>query len=418
MNTIKEALVTPPATDKEYDVVVVGGGPGGVVAALAAARHGAKVLIIEKAEMLGGLATLGMVCLFEPICDGRGRKVTKGIVEEMLHLSIKYGYNNLPYTWGKDVDFVKDPEKAPGLQSYPYFNIKGRYSTIFNMPAFTLAMEELVLSEGIDIIYDTRFCNVVMEGDVCKGVIVENLTGRRLYSGKVVIDGTGYATVFARAGAALETGENFLTTCFVETDFKKMKEAIRTGDLTKGICWNGVGYNLIFEDDTKLSPKIYHGTTAEEITDYVIDSHKAELAHIKSQKENKGYSMLSISGMADLRKCSRIYGRESVLSENAFTRIETSIGCVSDWRKVGPVFEVPYGCLLDAKIKNIMAVGRIVSAVGDTWDVLRCYPGAMLTGQAAGTAAALSIQSGITPDEIDVSVLQKALEADNVMLHL
>jgi len=415
MDNITEKLVTPLATDKEYDIVIVGGGPGGVVAALAAARHGSKVLIIEKAEMLGGLATLGMVCLFEPICDGRGRKITKGIVEEMLHLSIKYSYSNLPYTWNQGVDYVKEPENTPGLKSYPYFNIKGRYATIFNMPAFTLTMEELVLSEGIDVIYDTRFCDVVMDGNVCKGVIVENLTGRSFYRGKIIIDGSGYGVVFSRAGVKMEKGENFLTTCFVETDFKSMEEAIKTEDMTCGLRWGGVGYNLL-QEGSNISPKKYYGTTTEEINEYVIDSHKAALAHIKTQ--GKDYAMVSLAGIANLRKCNRIFGRESVLEENAFAFNESSIGCVSDWRGIGSTYEVPYGCLLDTKIKNILAVGRIVSAVGDTWDVLRCYPGAMLTGQAAGTAAALAVRDGISPDDISIPALQKMLEADNVMLHL
>ena len=89
------------------DVIVVGGGPGGIVAALAAARHGVKVLIIEKNIILGGLATVGHVCLFEPLCDGKGRKVTSGIVEEMLHRSIEYSYNTLPPHWGKDVSYAQ-----------------------------------------------------------------------------------------------------------------------------------------------------------------------------------------------------------------------------------------------------------------------------------------------------------------------
>ena len=75
----------------EYDVAVVGGGIAGIAAALAASRHGAKTVLIEKQFALGGLATLGLVTIYLPICDGCGRQVSFGIAEELLKLSMKYG---------------------------------------------------------------------------------------------------------------------------------------------------------------------------------------------------------------------------------------------------------------------------------------------------------------------------------------
>ncbi|MBR2473185.1 MAG: FAD-dependent oxidoreductase, partial [Clostridia bacterium] len=61
-----------PEVKKEYDVCVVGGGVAGVAAALAAARAGVSVVLLEKAALLGGLATIGLVNWYEPICDGKG----------------------------------------------------------------------------------------------------------------------------------------------------------------------------------------------------------------------------------------------------------------------------------------------------------------------------------------------------------
>src|SRR5512145_2221418 len=83
----------------KYDVIVAGGGIAGVAAALAARRSGCRVLLIEKSVMLGGLATLGFIAYYLPLCDGRGKKVSGGIAEELLHLSIKYGYGDLPPEW-------------------------------------------------------------------------------------------------------------------------------------------------------------------------------------------------------------------------------------------------------------------------------------------------------------------------------
>ena len=82
----KESLETPVVD--AYDVCVVGGGVAGAAAALAAARRGVRTCLIEKEYALGGLATLGLVVIYLPLCDGRGRQVIGGISEEFLKLSL------------------------------------------------------------------------------------------------------------------------------------------------------------------------------------------------------------------------------------------------------------------------------------------------------------------------------------------
>ena len=74
------------------DVIVVGGGIAGISAALSARRAGAeKVLLIEREYALGGLATLGLVTIYLPLCDGKGTQVSFGIAEELLRLSVSKG---------------------------------------------------------------------------------------------------------------------------------------------------------------------------------------------------------------------------------------------------------------------------------------------------------------------------------------
>ena len=83
----------------ETDVLVIGGGIAGVAAAVAASRNGVGVTLIEKSIVLGGLATLGHVCIYLPLDDGIGHKIYGGLAEELLYTSIKYGFNNLPECW-------------------------------------------------------------------------------------------------------------------------------------------------------------------------------------------------------------------------------------------------------------------------------------------------------------------------------
>ena len=87
--TVKETLETRITAN--CDVLVCGGGFAGIAAALAAARQGAKVILLEKQYMLGGLGTAGLITIYLPICDGLGHQVCFGIAEELLHLSISMG---------------------------------------------------------------------------------------------------------------------------------------------------------------------------------------------------------------------------------------------------------------------------------------------------------------------------------------
>lgn len=86
---------------------------------------------------------------------------------------------------------------------------------------------------------------------------------------------------------------------------------------------------------------------------------------------------------------------------------------VSNWKKRGPVYEVPFRTLYNKEIKNLIVAGRCTSVNETLWDVMRLIPCCAVTGQAAGTAAAM------TDDFVnfDVKLLQTQLQNDGVVLH-
>ena len=88
-----------PVREKSYDVIVAGAGVAGLAAALTARRAGKSVLLIEKSTMLGGLATLGLINLFVPMCNGRGTQIIYGLAEEFLRYSVRYGWAKIPDEW-------------------------------------------------------------------------------------------------------------------------------------------------------------------------------------------------------------------------------------------------------------------------------------------------------------------------------
>ena len=131
---------------KEYDVVVAGGGVAGVAAAVAAARRGHRTVLVEKQILLGGLATSGLIFIYLPLCDGRGRQVSFGLAEELLHRSLKYSPCDLPPEWGGPKD------------GFVGFQAERRYQAIFSPAGFTLALDEILKEAGVELLLDTLVC--------------------------------------------------------------------------------------------------------------------------------------------------------------------------------------------------------------------------------------------------------------------
>jgi hypothetical protein len=86
----------------------------------------------------------------------------------------------------------------------------------------------------------------------------------------------------------------------------------------------------------------------------------------------------------------------------------------SNWKKRGPIYELPYRILHGRKIKNLAAAGRAISATPDMWDVTRVIPVCAVTGEAVGTAAAL----GKNFDEVNISELQNKLRNNGIKIHV
>ena len=396
-----------------YDVIVVGGGVAGVGAAIAAVREGLKTLIIEKTVALGGQATLGHVVKYEPMDDGNGRQVIGGISEEILKKSILYGYDNLPQEWKKKLNIVDN--KPVDDEAAEHMNKGRRLATFFNAPAFVLALDEMMEQEGVEVLFDTLFCAPIMEGSMCTGLIVENKSGRSAYSAKMIVDASGDADVLFQCGAQCVDCDNFVTFMGYDINFDKMKDAIAHNNMYRAIPdWCMLGYDPLTH--TGATPDKFYGTSVEGVNGFLKASRKAALDHLKANLGND-YTLLSIPGILAFRTTRRIAGLYTLKEEDVHKHFEDSIGCACDWRKPGPVFEIPYRTLIDAKLPNVVAVGRIIASHGDAWEITRVIPPAVMTGQAGGTAVAMALKKGIPVQEVNVPELQKKLEKTGVVIH-
>jgi len=388
---------------EKYDVIVVGGGIAGIAAAVSASRNNMKVLLIEKQINLGGLATGGLISWYEPLCDGKGNKVIGGIAEELIKLSAKYCFDNLPKEWGGQ-------EKSERRN--------GRYSTFFSPTVFSLALDEYVIENGVKLRFDTYAVYPVMQNNICSGVLCESANGKELFEAKTVIDATGDAMVSERAGIPTIAGENYMTYIAHMYEKEMVDELHKTGDACKFRSWLNVGSDM-FGNGHPEGLRMLKGDSAEDITDYVLYGKKRLLEKCK-EFDKSDYDIMTIPTMPQFRTIRRILGAENFNADNN-KYFENSIGVCGDFRPdgVGKCYEIPYGALFNSDFSNILVCGRIISSPqGDGWEVARVIPVCALTGEAAGNAAALAVKNNCSVKDIDIIKLQKLQENNGVKIHI
>lgn len=386
--------------EKYYDIIVAGGGVAGVAAALTAAKTGKSVLLLEKTTVLGGLATGGLINFFVPMCNGRGKQIIFGLAEELLRDSIRYGYNTLPKEW-------KDGE--------PKEKTEVRYITKYSADIFALVLTEKVTSAGIDLLFDCIAAEPVMEGGHIKGVITESKSGLLYYPCGVLIDATGDADILRRGGVPTAERGNFFTYMGLAITLDSCKKAVEEQDIGRATMWTtGGGINL-FGDNQPADVPLWHGTDVYSVSDYLIRNQKVMFDKVKTYN---GCDIVQLPTIPQLRTSCHIQGNYTLTAGDAYRHHADSICAINDFEHRDHLFEVPYGCLCREGFDNVLTAGRCASGDGYGWDLLRVIPPAILTGQAAGEAAAMAIENGGQDvNRVAVPELQKRLEKQNMMIH-
>jgi len=378
----------------EADVVVAGGGPAGVAAAVNAARQGASVILIEKANFLGGLWTGGLVL---PVLatHGKGKdtawdKATRGFCEEICQTLLQNGWAVNP------LNPTADPEAAKYL------------------------LDKTLYEAGVVTLYNSTVCGVTMASDKIQSILVACNTGRIAIKCRTAVDATGDGLLFSYAGDPYEARRYHISTSY------------RVG---------GVSENVKYGGKTPVPGTTYHFAGSREAVDG-LDVFKVSAIQqqnrfsiwdkVEKKKREPGFERVFLMETAPLA-CIRVTRvldslHNVTLDESMeWTVFEDVIGMAGvdipfDYkgrhieRKDRPVWQIPYRSLVPRQTRNLLVAGRCFGYdQGITWDA-REIATCMATGQAAGIAAAMAARGGLPVKDVDVTELQDRLRKNNVRL--
>ena len=405
MNTIREPARDLPVS-ASADVVVAGGGIAGVAAALAAARAGASVLLLENTCTLGGLATAGNVTVYLPIDDGRGRVVMGGLARELLDLSVAdlgrdtplAGFHGAPAAW-------LDPAATPEARA-----AGPRFETGFNPCAFALAMEALLLREGVRILYDTRVCAAVRDGDRVSHLAVENKSGRTAVACGAVIDATGDADVCFLAGEPTVSLDSDVAGGWFYT--------LQNG----GKLWLHTSSHAFDRNAGKgggAEGPFFRGDDGGQVTGQILatrDLIRRGLARFRAENPDEDFQPFKLPTIACFRMTRRLAGAYELRDEDMHRWFDDAVCLAPDWRRRGPVWAIPWRCLAATRTANLAAVGRCASWDESSWDAMRVIPVCAATGEAAGLGAAVSLRDRTPLAALDARRLADALRARGNLL--
>ncbi|MFA5308883.1 MAG: FAD-dependent oxidoreductase [Dehalococcoidales bacterium] len=447
MQTIKE-----PARDikviRECDVVVIGGGPGGIGAAVTAARNGADTVLIERYGYLGGMGTGGLVTIIPLLSDYFGKQQIAGITQEWIDRLISRDAVDYPKKehWGS---LEKDLVRYYFERSFFMTRLdRVSYAAIIDAEISKCVLDEMVKEAGVKVYCHAWGTEPIMEGNRCKGVIIESKAGRQAILGKIVIDSTGDGDTFPYAGIEFEDDipPNYrisaLALCFwvdgvdlkKATEFRKThpKEAM---ELSRKAMESGAfgGYftsNLPNQDAVVWFHNRYANKSQidiEELTRVEFEGRAKMLKTYDFFKKNmpgfeKSFIVLS-SPQLGTRSSRRMKG-EYFLTVKDMADNQPFLDTIAVFPDLDrgqasldhPNMYIPYRALLPKNVDNMFVACRAFSSDKDVQEYFNLIPHCIAFGEAAGTASALALKAGVDIKKVDIKALQKQLAKQGVPL--
>lgn len=377
------------------DIVVLGGGPAGVAAAVSAARQGLDVILLEREYYLGGLWT---GCCVLPVNN------TSGLLKNGKWGQVIYGFS----------DEICSRLASMGLS----VTIKG--DTPVPDPEAAKYVMELMLGEaGVRLLYNCQGAGVILSGDRIDAVLVESKSGRVAIKAKAVVDCSGDGDILEWAGEDFELRKAHIGAmwrCGNAADFKRRGVHKTPIDSVKLFHTNGEydqdGLDIYNLTRLQLKMRKHMWDTLEKDRQlpggenlFLLDSTTllgVRVTRVLNSVRNVTYAdSVRYASYAD---CVGVAGADNSLKYSGGTLPG----------KKRPVWQLPYSAITPKRIPNLLVAGRCFGFDKDLTYDAREVGTCFLTGQAAGTAAALSLLDRCSVQEVNIVRLQARLAEGGV----
>jgi hypothetical protein len=395
---------------RETDVLVCGGGPAGIAAAFTAARAGARVLILERHPFLGGVWTAGALTILIDTehKDGLNREIRQRLEEKSA---------------------------AVYCDKWPDWPVYG-------LEAMKSLLDDMVLETGVEVQYYTTVAAVAREGRRITGVFTESKSGREFIRARIIIDATGDGDVAAQAGCEFQYGRP------KDGKVQPMTLYGRIGGYTGGPVHVQPLLDIALQagvqpsyGDVTLFPQpgqpgvfmlmathLYGNAldvrdlTRAEMQGRAEIRRLVDLYRQHAGPEWRDVYLIDTGPFLGVRESRRIMGRhyltvEELQNGTSFEDGICHVRFIADIHHPDPTegsglthvffpaYDIPYRCLIARDVDNLMMAGRCISGDHIAFASYRVTGDAIAMGEAAGVAAALCVDQGIDPDEVDRSEL-------------
>ena len=422
----------------DWDVVVCGAGPAGWVAAVAAARSGARTALVDQLGFPGGMATAGLV---GPMCKFRfrGERIVGGIPWEFV---------------------TRLSTRGEAIDNWPSGNVP------FDAEAYKVAAHELLCEAGVDLLWHAKVCGCLGEGEPptrLTHVLVETRGGRYALAGRIFIDATGVGDLVARTGlpwrqraAANELQPMSLCSRLGGVDTKAWQTQMRDD----GVRYRSLELGALLAEEVAAGrlknfggPWAVHGSTLRpgevtvNATRYAGNAvEPRDLADAESSLRQdvpvivqafrrhpafRDAYLISTATQVGIREARGIEGLHTLTAADLLAPelLEDTValgGHPIDLHLPGSSgqqvrflerpYGIPYRALVPRDSSNLLAAGGCIAADRQAFASVRVQAQCMAMGQAAGTAAALCVATGLSVAELPTGELRQALQrADAVV---
>ncbi|MBQ4119923.1 MAG: FAD-dependent oxidoreductase [Clostridia bacterium] len=444
----------------KYDVIVVGGGPAGICAAVSAARQGVKTLLVEQNGFCGGMATAGLVGPFMTCYDSTGEEmIIRGLFEEIVDRLVEKGFAIHP----KDV--------MGGTAFTSWIKIGHDHVTPFESEGLKLVLDEMLCEAGVEVLYHTAFLEPVLEENKIIGIKVASKSGIESIEGNVIIDCTGDGDVAYRSGVPFEMGNEELGLIQPATMFYHISNV--DSDALEADIQANIN-NFYRKDGVNYRSLHWRVTEARENGDWSLDRVSIGIFRMPKKDEwcvntsrimnidstdNKSLTKAEIEGRRQVDEITKFFRKYVPGCQDARIKATASHIGIRESRHIkgeyrltaddllnakvpedsvfiaansvdvhgrfgpksneyvpinGKYYGVPYRSLVPVKVDNLLIAGRCLSADSTAAGAVRVMPPCMAMGQAAGTAAALSIKNNCTVRNINIKELTYLLKENKV----